>query len=370
MTQSFEKAAGGVGPEGTLDRTPLETFILQELEPKRHEINDWGSVKGHTRLLATTARGRRLHIQRIGGKKSRAYTLSRSGVRLGGIDEQVTTLVSHQALRASASRELTRQYLALSDVPHLPARTFHISQGKAAAAFMDRLGQPVSIKPSSTRARGGSAANLTTAQQLAEAWERAGAACSELAAPRQQVDVEAFLPWVPLRLFVVGEEVVAAVARIPLYVMGDGDQTAHALAEKELHRRNSCAFLERMTNTNAHNLLESLSVDPGTVLRDGDLLVLSHDRIGQRGVGWSVDVTERISPELAALGINATWAFPGLRASAVDMLLPSLSEGHRAIVAHLEPGADLTEFRYPAFGKAQYPNLAIIQRISEAQSRE
>lgn len=111
-------------------------------------------------MLTTTASGRRLYAQRVGGNKTRVYTLFRSGVRLGGIDGQVTTLVSHQALRA-------------------------------------------------------------------------GAACSELAAPRQQVDAETFLPWVPLRVFVVGEEMVAAVARVPLYVMGHGAQTALERAERE-----------------------------------------------------------------------------------------------------------------------------------------
>lgn len=78
-------------------------------------------------------------------------------------------------------------------------------------------------------------------------------------------------------------------------------------------------------------------------------------------------MTDRLSAELTTLAINAAWAFPGMGASAVDILTPTLGSADQALVAGLEPEADLREFRYPAYGKARYPNLEIMRRIAGSQ---
>lgn len=369
MTETFESLPETSDRAAGAGQSPLETFILDEVEPQRDALNEWTSLRSHTSILLHTADGRRLHSQRIGGKESRSFTLSRSGVQLGGIDGNVTTLVSHQALRAAQSLELTRQCLALSDIPHLASRTFHVSQYKSASAFARDAGHSLNLKPTSDSGQsdsgqGGATSNLTTEEAFDTAWDRAVAACSELPVPRQHIDVAIFLPWIPLRVFVVGEEAVSAVARVPLYIVGDGQQTAQQLADNELQRRTECKYLEPVPDRTAWGLTEALPVDPGTVLERGQLHVLTHDQGGQSGTGWSVDVTERISSDLATLAVNATWAFPGLGASAVDILTPALTSENQAVVAGLDPAANLREFRYPAYGQPRYPNLDIMKRIA------
>lgn len=366
MSETFEPAAGDPVSREEAGATPLERFILDEVEPQRDELNTWGPARSHLKLLLDTAQGQKLKPKKIGGKDSRAFTLTRSGKQVEGIQESITTLVSHQALRATESRDLRRQCLTLSEIPHVKGRTFHVAQNRSAAKFHRDVGQPLSIKPASERAHGETAANLVTQDQFEAAWERVAAACSALPVPKQLIDIEVFLPWIGLRVFVVGEKAVAAVARVPLYIIGDGTQTAHQLAEQERQRRNSCAFLDPVQDPTAQNMVEALPLDPDNVLKSGNLQLLTYDRNGQTGSGWSIDVTDRISSELAGLAINATWAFPGLGASAVDILTPSLASEHRAVVADVDPQADMRECRYPAYGQPRYPNLEIMKRISGA----
>lgn len=344
--------------------TPLETFIRDTVEPQRDELNSFGPAKKHIQILLDAARRRKLHTQKIGGADSTTFTLTGSAGPAAGIINGITSLVSDQALRATNSRELTRQCLALSEVPHLPGKTFHVSQGKSSASYMQQLNQPVSVSPTPGSARGGASGRLSTTEEFTDAWDRAAAACADLPTIQQRIEVEAFLPWVPLRVFVVGEEAVAALARVPLYVLGDGSRTLSSLAGEEVQRRSSRAFLQSLGTVDADQLLVRLGLDPQTVLPVGQLRLLSWDRLGQLGQGWSVDVFKQLSAQLAELAINATWAFPGLGATAVDILTPSLSSSDQAVVSGLEPAADLREFRFPAFGVSRFPNRAIMDRLA------
>lgn len=350
-------------------RSALETFILEEMEPRRGELNAFSGSKGHIKLLLDAARRQKLRPQKIGWTNTTTFALSRSGSPVAGIYGNVTTLVSEQALRAAKSRELTRQCLVLSEIPHLAGKTLHVSQGKAAASFMERLNQPVSVRPSARAIRTGISAHLSNSEELAQAWERAASACTKLPVAKQQIDVEAFLPWVPLRLFVVGEEAVAAVARVPLYVMGDGIQTLGQLADAELKRRNAPVFLDSLKGVSAAGLLKARQLDSETVLDQGALQLVSYDRNGQQGQGWSLDVLEMLSESLVELAVNAMWAFAGLGAAAVDVLTPSLSSAEGAVVSGVEPEADLREFRFPAFGPPRFPNRAIMDRMASSSTR-
>ena len=354
--ESSSKDAGG--------HSPLETFILEEMEPRRGELNTFNDTKGHTKLLLDAARLRKLRAQKIGWTHISTFALYRSATPIAGIYGNITTLVSHQALRATSSRELTRQCLVLSKIPQLPGKTLNVSQEKAAASFMERLDQPISIRPSARAIRKGISAHLSTGADLARAWERATSACAKLPVIKQQIDIEAFLPWIPLRVFVVGEHAVAAVARVPLYAVGDGSQTLSQLAVSELKRRKAPAFLETLKDVRAAGLLKARELDPDMVLPTGRLQLLSYDHSGQQGQGWSIDIREQLSESLGELAVNAMWAFPGLGATAVDILTPSLSTSEGAVVSGVEPGADLREFRFPAFGVSQFPNRAILDRIA------
>lgn len=369
MDETSSVAAVATHSNESTGRSPLETFILEDLESRRDELNTFSAAKSHIKLLLDAARRHKLRAQKIGWTSTSTFALYRSGAPVGGIYGRVTTLVSHQAQRTAASRELTRQCLVLSEVPHLPGKTLHVTQAKAAASFVERMGRPVSVRPAARSTRAGISSNVSTAENLTEAWDQAASACAKLPVIKQQIDVETYLPWVPLRVFVVGEQAVAAVARVPLYVVGDGSRTLGQLTEAELPRRSAPAFLDPLKGVSAARLLKAQQLDADTVPPPGGLQLLTNDPQGQLGLGWSVDVLDQVSDSLVQLAVNAMWAFAGLGATAVDILTPALDSAENAVVSGVEPDADLREFRFPAFGKPQYPNRAIMDRIAASSPR-
>lgn len=350
----------GLKDSGT---TPQEQFIREVALPQWDALNAWENPKTHVKLLLDAARGRKLTPKKIGYTSVKTFSLSYSGAAASGVYGDVTTLVSHQALRATGNRELSRQCLTMSGIEHLPSKTFHVSQGSAAVAYADSLGRPVTVRPATRTLKGHARTNIELVGDLAEAWEHLAQACDHLPVPRQLIEVEAFYPWIALRAFAVGEETVASVVRVPLFVVGDGAQSLGDLAAAELQRRVECSFLDKPPITTAEKLFANGRLDPATVPSRGKIQLLTDSAEGQTGLGWSVDVTDQLSDDLKSLAVNALWAFPGLGASAVDIVTPSLDSADQALVAGLEPGGDLREFRYPAYGKTRLPNRAIMENI-------
>lgn len=350
-------------PADTPGPTPQERFVRDAVVPQRDELNQWKPGKTHTKLLLDSARRLKMTPKKMDWSTTKSFSLTYSGSASHGVYGTITTLVSHQAQRATSNRELTRQCLAMSGIDHLPSKTFHISQGSAAAAYADSLGRPVTIVPAVAKLRDHARTNISLIGDLAEAWEQLAQACEHLPVPKQLIEVEAFYPWISVRAFVVGESTVAAVARIPLFVVGDGAQSLGDLAELELQRRAGCSFLDTPNVSSAEELLASADLDPAAILDEGELRLLTDASEGQLGVGWSIDVTDQLSAELKTLAVTALWAFPGLGASGVDILTPSLDSADLALVTGLNPGADTREFRFPAYGKTRLPNRAIMEKI-------
>lgn len=343
--------------------TPRERFIRDAVLPQRDQLNQWKSPKSHVKLLLDAARGRKITPKKIGWTSTKTFSLTYSGSATHGVYGNITTLVSHQAQRATGNRELTRQCLTMSGISHLPSKTFHITQGSAAATYADSLGQPVTLLPAVPKLRGHARANISLVGDLAEAWEQLAQTCERLPVPRQLIEVETYYPWIQVRAFAVGEDTVAAVVRLPLFVVGDGITGLGELAGLELQRRAGCSFLDAPEVSSAEELLTRGGLDPAQVLQEGALQLLTDTAEGQLGLGWSIDVTDLLSEDLKTLAASALWAFPGLGASAVDILTPALDSADRALVVGLEPGGDLREFRYPAYGKTRLPNRAIMEKI-------
>lgn len=102
-----------------------------------------------------------------------------------------------------------------------------------AATWFERRECPQVVKPLRGSGGKGVSAGIATLAQFRTAWECA-------ASSNFGVVVEDFIAGDEVRLIVLGGEVVAAVCRIPAYVVGDGHHTIHELVawKNEARRRN------------------------------------------------------------------------------------------------------------------------------------
>ncbi|WP_022872422.1 hypothetical protein [Nesterenkonia alba] len=345
-------------------RALVEDFVRTVAEPKRGNLNQWSSTKNHTKLLLDSARRQKLGIKKIGYTRATMYSLSaNSTTTVGGIYGKLTTLASHQAYQTTRSPNLRRGCLAASGVPHLAGKSFHVTQETAAQAYFQQLGSPVTLSISTPKLRS-EEHNLRTARELSQAWQVLAEKSSSLPTLKQQIEVEAHYPALLLRAYVVGEDVVAAIVRLPLYVRGDGQTPLLDLVEAELARYASCQYLNPAEERTAGQIIESLNLHPESVLRQGEIHLLADTPPSRETPAWTFDVLDIVSEDLQALAVDAMWAFPGLSATAVDILTPSVNSAEGSVVATLDPAADLEPFRYPAFGTQRFPNRAIMERMT------
>lgn len=355
-----------MSPRSAVRPTATERFIAQHVEPQRERLRTWNGILAHDALLHRAARRKRITVKQI-SESNRIFFLS--DVVVGGMDAAITSLVSHQARRISRSKQMTKRYLEASEVPTPKGKAINTTEFSRAVKYMKALGRPVAVKPSSGRTGKGITTNVTTETQLRQAWSRAMAARSATSESKYQMVVEAHHPGLDVRVFVVGQQAVGAVARIPLYIVGDGVTTVGGLADAEIERRQANAYLAGRQPEVTDEFLAPVGLTRASVVEMGRIQLLTPIADTARGGGLAVDITDLLSDDLQDLAVDGLWSIPGLNAAAVDLLVPSLDTADGAVVLEVNPYANIAEFHYPAYGEPRRVADAIMEQILDRASR-
>lgn len=355
-------------PSVALGEDPSVTsrFIAEQVEPQYQALRRWSSTMPHDELLQRAARRRRMTIKKITDSNQLFFL---SGVLVGGMDGVITSLVSHQARRVSRSKAMTKRYLNSAEVPTPKGKAINPTDFSRAVKYMKALGKQVAVKPSAGRSAKGISVKVTREAELRRAWQAAMAARSATSESRYLIMIEEYAPGLDVRCYVVGGQVVGAVVRLPLYVVGDGVSTVGSLADAEIARRRPNEYLKPRQPEVTDAFLAPMAVTRGTVLSEGTLQYLTPIADTARGGGIAVDVLDLLSDELKDLAVDGLWAIPGLGAAAVDLLVPDLSSADEAVVLEVNPYANIMQFHYPSYGEPRKVNDAIMEEILERASR-
>lgn len=343
-----------------------ERFIAEYVEPQYAQLRRWSSTLPHDQLMQRAARRKRMTIKKITDSNQLFFL---SGVVVGGMDGIITSLVSHQARRISRSKAMTKRYLTAGQVPTPKGKAINPTDFARAVKYMKALGKQVAVKPSAGRTAQGITVNVTREPQLRAAWQDAMSARSATSDSRYLIVVEEYIPGLDVRTYVVGGEVVAAVARIPLYVVGDGVTSIGGLADRELARRASNEYLASRQPEVTDSFLAPVGVTRDSVPAHGELQLLTTIADTTRGGGLAVDVLDQLGDDLKELAVDGLWAIPGLGAAAVDLLAPELGSAEGAVVLEVNPYANIMQFHYPSYGEPRKVNDAVMDEILERASR-
>ncbi|WP_157983859.1 hypothetical protein [Nesterenkonia muleiensis] len=361
-------ASSAERPSVALGEDPSVTsrFIAEQVEPQYQALRRWSSTMPHDELLQRAARRRRMTIKKITDSNQLFFL---SGVLVGGMDGVITSLVSHQARRVSRSKAMTKRYLNSAEVPTPKGKAINPTDFSRAVKYMKALGKQVAVKPSAGRAAKGISVKVTREAELRRAWQAAMAARSATSESRYLIMIEEYAPGLDVRCYVVGGEVVGAVVRLPLYVVGDGVSTVGSLADAEIARRRPNEYLKPRQPEVTDAFLAPMAVTRDTVLSAGTLQYLTPIADTARGGGIAVDVLDLLGDELKDLAVDGLWAIPGLGAAAVDLLVPDLGSADEAVVLEVNPYANIMQFHYPSYGQPRKVNDAIMEEILERASR-
>lgn len=345
----------------TVSSGSLEQFICEYVEPQLNRPYRPQKAWDEWQLLAVAARRKRMRSNRT-ADGSRVF--GRGDRTLGGFKKGTTTLASDLVTDLESRRSWVKEVLSVSAVPVPAGKVFPKEGMGAATEYLRTLNGPAVVKPDYRSGGRGSTADVRTDAQLQTAWNLAGHVSAQLEGEDggAGIVVEQQHTGYPVRVYVVGERVVAAVVCLPFYVVGDGSHTVEQLVDQVKQARSELPQLTRFDPQIAARSLESAGIREDEVLPAGKFVQLRH-RAGLADGGTPVDVSDRISQDLKDLAVSADWALPRMSAGQVELICPSLRSADGAVVSGINSRASILPFHYPVYGKPRAVAEAMIQRM-------
>jgi cyanophycin synthetase len=258
------------------------------------------------------------------------------------------------------NKELTKKLLAAAGVPVPGGRA--VEDVEDAWKVACEIGLPVVVKPKDGNQGKGVTVNVTTREQLVDAY----AAAKEF---RDHIMVESYIPGDDFRLLVVGGKLAAAARRDPPQVVGDGKHTVRELVDQvNLDPRRGSGHATSLTKIRFDDIalasLSSQGFTADSVPTKGKRVRLRNNANLSTG-GSATDVTDDVHPEVAARAVAAA-QMVGLDICGVDVVCESVlkpieEQGGGIVEVNAAPG--LRMHLSPSFGKGRAVGEAIISAM-------
>lgn len=260
-------------------------------------------------------------------------------------------------------KDLTRSLLSAVGVPVPDGRP--VSDAEDAWAAAEEIGPPVVVKPQYGNQGRGVATDLSTREQVVQAFEAAKQEGSSII-------VEKYVPGSDHRLLVIGGKLVAAAHREPAHVIGDGRSTVRQLVEevnKDPRRSDGHATPLSFIKLDEIGLavLGEQGFHPDAIPPAGVRVLIRRNANLSTG-GTAADITDRVHPEVAARAVEAARVvgldIAGVDVVAVDVSRPLEKQGGAIVEVNAGPG--LRMHLEPSAGKPRNVGAAIVDMLFPA----
>ncbi|GAA3074142.1 acylphosphatase [Nesterenkonia aethiopica] len=335
-------------PAPTLEGRPARTYDDVDY------IRPMGSYAVHGHIVEREALAYGLNTRRFNKSTFQADDGVRPPLSFRTARWPLSSVVAASIVR---HKESTRILLDRSGCPVPRGRTFSNGDAGSALQFAERIGYPVVLKPAAGSMGVGVTANIEGPEELRSALERM----------RQSVMgsgdfiVEKHVHGRDYRIMVLGDEVVAAVERVPASVVGDGTSTLIELilAKNAARKQNShLATLKLKWNATTRHEIAKAGYDASSVIPAGERVFLNSANNLTQG-GDSIEILDDLHPSIIEASIKAVKAVPGLAYCGVDFLL----EDHTRPL-HEQEGAICELNAVAALPVAEYPMFGTPRRVS------
>ncbi len=241
------------------------------------------------------------------------------------IQATVTSETRHTAVEIASDKRLTNQILEDLGLP-VPRQRI-VDDAAEAEAAAESLGYPVVVKPLDGNHGRGVSINLTTAEQVRVAYDKAYERSS-------YVIVETFQTGRDYRILVVDGKVVAVAERVPGHVVGDGKHTVAELLEiVNSDPRRGVGHEKVLTRLEidhqAERLLEEAGLTVDSVLPEGGIFSLRSTGNLSTG-GTAIDKTDVIHYDNRIMAERAVKAI-GLDVGGVDFIAPDIARSYQEV---------------------------------------
>jgi cyanophycin synthetase len=339
-----------------------EEFPLEErLKTARSVIADV-ELGPSTRAIVDAAIRRGIPWSRIGEDSfvQLGYGKNRRFIQAAMCDQ-----TSAVAVETVGDKEFTKILLRQVSIP-VPRGEVVLSEEGAVDA-LDKIGVPVVVKPLDGRQGLGVSLNISTPEQMKQAF----AVAREFS---EKVLVEELFVGKNYRVLVVDHKMVAASERLPAHVVGDGNHTiAELIAIANRDPMRGEGHEKPLTQIKIDEIMTAYLCKAGLSLNDvppvGETVLL-RESINLSTGGTAKDVTDIVHPEVAEMCERATRVV-GMDICGIDLVMRDITapveksgfakQGGGIIELNAAPG--LRMHLYPSEGKARDVGAAIIQMI-------
>ena len=284
-----------------------------------------------------------------------------TGKAIRHVEATVTDRTSVIAVDLASNKDETKRVLREVGLP-VPEGCV-VSTRDAAIECLQHLTPPVVIKPLDSNQGRGVSLNLTTAEQVGEAFDLA-----RENSPR--VIVEEMFRGNDYRVVVVNGRMVAAAQRIPAHVWGDGVHTIRELIDLANHDPRRGDHHEKpMTKIQADPLVVAILKRHGRTLDDvpaKGVQVLLRDSANLSTGGEARDVTDRVHPSVQRVCERAARVI-GLDVCGVDLILPDVEQPlNKGGIVEVNAAPGIRMHHFPAEGTSRDVGGAIVDMLYPA----
>jgi cyanophycin synthetase len=278
------------------------------------------------------------------------------GVHQERIRATMTSATSALAVDIAGDKDLTTRLLGAAGLP-VPRQT-SVRTADAAAAFADRIGYPVVVKPLDGNHGRGVCLGLEDADDVRAAFPTA------MAQSRGGwVVVESHITGRDYRCLIIDGRLAAVAERVPAHVVGDGQTSVEDLVElTNADPRRGVGHEKVLTRIRVDDAAVALLATQGYTLKDvppaGETVKLTLTGNMSTG-GISIDRTFEAHPENVEIAEEAA-RMVGLDIAGIDFICPDITEPVR------ETGGAICEVNAaPGFRMHTHPTIGDPQFIAK-----
>jgi cyanophycin synthetase len=274
----------------------------------------------------------------------------------------VTSTTANIAVDIAGNKELTNRMLQEVGIP-VP-RAMVVRREDDAVSAAARLGYPVVIKPLDGNHGRGVMINLTSEEEVREAYPTA-----ESESRAGIVVVERFVTGKDFRILVVNNQVVAVAERVPAHVVGDGKQTIAQLIEQtNLDPRRGVGHEKILTRISAdaqtEEVLEKQDLTLDSVPEAARFVQLKLTGNMSTG-GTSIDRTDDIHPDNVEIARQAAMVV-GLDVAGIDFITTDIAQSVRetnGAIVEINAGPGFRMHTNPTEGHPRHVGRAVMDML-------
>lgn len=267
--------------------------------------------------------------------------------------------VTNAAVTVGSDKKLTKECLRENNIPTPEGKSFGPEvDDNEIIQYANKLGYPLVIKPADGSFGRGVITNILSVEEFKDSLKRVRHEMGY-----DETMVEQYIPGKEYRVYVVGDEAVAAMNRIPPNIIGDGVHTIRQLIdEKNKAKKQNPRLISCLIDIN-DDILDSIhfrGYELESILEKDKQLFLSE--ISNISIGGDpISVTDQLPDSVKELAVSALHAVPGLEHGAVDLIIDARDgSGEKGIILELNPTAQIGGLLFPEQGDANDVPAAII----------